>query len=80
MPLGLLVLAIYISCIFDVVCASFSVLATRKLAGAKADSSGIWALGYLLKEVSVSSIWKGRISPNLDYLSMYLNQLGGATA
>ena len=33
----------YISCIFHVVCASFSALTTRKLADAKADSSGIWA-------------------------------------
>ena len=33
----------YISCIFHVVCASFSALATRKLADAKADSSGIRA-------------------------------------
>ena len=33
----------YISCIFHVVCASFSVLATRKLADAKAVFSGIWA-------------------------------------
>ena len=35
---------IYISCIFHVVCTSFSALATRELANAKADSSGIWAL------------------------------------
>ena len=28
---------------FHVVCVSFSALATRKLADAKADSSGIWA-------------------------------------
>ena len=34
----------YISCIFHVVCAPFSALATRELADAKADSSGIWAL------------------------------------
>ena len=34
----------YISCIFHLVCASFSALATRKLADAKVDSSGIWAL------------------------------------
>ena len=34
----------YISCIFHVVCASFSALATRKLADAKAVLSGIWAL------------------------------------
>ena len=33
----------YISCIFHVVCASFSELATRKLVDAKADSSGIQA-------------------------------------
>ena len=33
-----------ISCIFHVVCASFSALATRKLADAEANSSGIWAL------------------------------------
>ena len=45
MKLGLLALAMYISCIFHVVCASFSALATQKLADAKADSSGIWALG-----------------------------------
>ena len=36
----------YISCIFHVVCASFSALAMQKLADAKADSSGIWALVY----------------------------------
>ena len=36
----------YISCIFHVVCASFSTLATQKLADAKADSSGIWALDF----------------------------------
>ena len=41
----------YMSCIFHVVCASFSALATRKLADAKADSSGIWAyrLTYMAK-------------------------------
>ena len=33
----------YISCIFHVVCASFSALARRELADAKADSSGIQA-------------------------------------
>ena len=33
----------YISCIFHVVCASFSALATRKLADTKAVFSGIWA-------------------------------------
>ena len=33
----------YISCIFHVVCASFSALATRELAEAKADYSGIQA-------------------------------------
>ena len=33
----------YISCIFHVVCTSFSALAMRKLADAKADFSGIWA-------------------------------------
>ena len=41
-------LAIYILCIFHV-CASFSALATRKLADAKADSSGIWALEKIRK-------------------------------
>ena len=41
--LDLLALAMYISCIFHVVCASFSALATRKLADAEANSSGIWA-------------------------------------
>ena len=45
MALGLLASAMYISCIFHVVCASFSTLATRKLADAEANSSGIWALG-----------------------------------
>ena len=45
--LGLLALAMYISCIFHVVCASFSALATRKLADAKADSSGKWALLFM---------------------------------
>ena len=44
MALVLLVLAMYISCIFHVVCASFSALATRKFADAEANSSGIWAL------------------------------------
>ena len=44
MALGLLALAMYISCIFHVVCASFSALATRKLADTEANSSGIWAL------------------------------------
>ena len=39
--LGLLALAMYISCRFHVVCASFSTLATRKLADAEANSSGI---------------------------------------
>ena len=34
----------YISCIFHVVCASFSTLVTQKLADAKAVFSGIWAL------------------------------------
>ena len=34
----------YISCLFHVVCASFSALATRKLAEAKTVFSGIWAL------------------------------------
>ena len=34
----------YISCIFHLVCASFSALATRKLANAKADSGGIFRL------------------------------------
>ena len=33
----------YISCTFHVVCASFSALAMRELADAKADSSGIQA-------------------------------------
>ena len=47
MALGLLALAMYISCIFHGVCASFSALATRKLADAKADSSGIWAITFL---------------------------------
>ena len=44
MALGLLASAMYISCIFHVVCASFSALATPKLADAEANSSGIWAL------------------------------------
>ena len=44
MALGLLASAMYISCIFHIVCASFSALATRKLADAEANSSGIWAL------------------------------------
>ena len=38
----------YISCIFHVVCASFSTLATQKLADAKAVFSGIWALHYVV--------------------------------
>ena len=33
----------YISCIFHVVCASFSALSMRELADAKADSGGIQA-------------------------------------
>ena len=56
MALGLLALAMYISCIFHVyfmyiscifhvVCASFSALATRELADANAVFSGIWAKG-----------------------------------
>ena len=36
----------YISCLFHVVCASFSALATRKLADANPVSSGIWAQGF----------------------------------
>ena len=36
----------YISCIFHVVCASFSTLATRELANANAIFSGIWALFF----------------------------------
>ena len=47
MALGLLASAMYISCIFHVVCASISALATRKLADAEANSSGIWALNVL---------------------------------
>ena len=34
----------YISCIFHVLCASFSALATQELANAKAVFSGIWAI------------------------------------
>ena len=49
MALGLLALAMYISCIFNVVCASFSALAMRKLADAEANSGGIWALHRRLK-------------------------------
>ena len=37
----------YISCIFHSVCASFSALATPELADAKADSSGIQAVGLV---------------------------------
>ena len=47
MALGLLALAMYISCISHVVCASFSALATRKLADAEANFSGIWALMFI---------------------------------
>ena len=47
MALGLLASAMYISCIFHVVCALFSALATRKLADAEANSGGIWALHFL---------------------------------
>ena len=47
MALELLALAMYISCIFHVVCASFSALAMRKLADAEANSSGIWALVFI---------------------------------
>ena len=55
MALGLLALAMYISCIFHVVCASFSALATQKLADAEANSSGIWALVFFWG-ISVFSI------------------------
>ena len=51
--LGLLALAMYISCIFHVVCVSFSALATRKLADAKAVFSGIWASDHSLQSVFV---------------------------
>ena len=44
MALGLLALAMYISCIFHVVCVSFTALAMQELADAKADSSRIQAL------------------------------------
>ena len=36
----------YISCIFHVVCASFSALATRELADANPVFGGIWALEF----------------------------------
>ena len=39
----------YISCIFHVVCATFSALATQKLADANPVSSGIWALKFEVK-------------------------------
>ena len=42
----------YISCIFHVVCAIFSALATRKLADAYPVSSGIWALEYIDVQIS----------------------------
>ena len=42
------VYCMYIACILHVVCASFSALATRKLADAKAVFSGIWALQFVL--------------------------------
>ena len=51
----------YISCTFHVVCATFSALATRKSADAKADSSGIQALGYS--------------NQNLTYISLPRNSL-----
>ena len=47
----------YISCIFHVVCASFSALATRKLADAKAVFSGIWAKSFFL----VLPLFKGGV-------------------
>ena len=47
----------FFPCIFHVVCASFSALATRKLADAKAVLSGIWAL--------VKYGFKGQGPPNL---------------
>ena len=45
----------YISCIFHVVCASFFALATRELADAKADFSGIWAFNVGSEMCSLGS-------------------------
>ena len=57
MALGLLALAMYISCIFHVVCASFSALATRKLADVETNSNGIWALNisFNIERLSIMS-------------------------
>ena len=63
MALGLLALAMYISCIFHVVCASFSALATRILADAKAYSSGIWALKSQENSPFDRDMWQGLHCP-----------------
>ena len=46
----------YISCIFHLVCASFSALATRKLSEAKAVFSGIWALDDSVNQMAELTI------------------------
>ena len=46
-----------ISCIFHVVCALFSALATQKLADAKAVFSGIWALVKTFVPLENVSAW-----------------------
>ena len=46
----------YISCIFHVICASFSALAMRELADANPVSSGIWALLPLFERSMCMSI------------------------
>ena len=74
MALGLLASAMYISCIFHVVCASFSALATRKLADAEANSSGIWALvhiHYLSLKAFTSKI-------NSLYVGLHWTSLGSS--
>ena len=62
MALGLLASAMYISCIFHVVCALFSALATRKLADAEANSSGIWALLFIQCIYNFMGIFKTFLS------------------
>ena len=54
----------YISCTFHVVCATFSALATRKSADAKADSSGIWALINILASLLQRNSWIGLNDPS----------------
>ena len=71
MAFGLLALAMYISCIFHVVCASFSALATQKLADAEANSNRIWALYFIISFIKLPSdnfsIAKPEIKMNVSW-------------